>query len=186
MSSDEPIIAGMAGRYATALFDLALEEGSLDEISEQLAEFGGLLDDSPELARLVRSPAFTSDEKERALSAVLAKTDIGGTVSNFLRLVASKGRLFALPDMLKAFRSLVARHRGEISATVVSASALSDEQLASLKDTLKSVVGKDPQLATEVDASLLGGLIVKVGSQMIDSSLKTKLTNLKFAMKEVG
>jgi len=134
----------------------------------------------------VKSPAFAAEEQQRALGAVMDWAAVGATTGNFLKVVARNRRLFAAEDMVKNFRSLLAQHRGEVGAEVSSAFQLSEEQLAALKEKLKSSYGKDVRLATKVDPSLLGGLVVKIGSRMVDSSIRTKLNNLKFAMKEAG
>lgn len=175
----------MAGRYATALFDLALETGSADTVAADLKSFESMLQASPDLKRLVRSPVFTADDQSRAVEAILSKAGVSVTTLNFFKLIARNRRLFAVEDMIRGFRGLLARHRNEVSAQVTSATPLNDTQLAQLRDTLKSSVGRDVQMSTKIDPAILGGLVVKIGSRMIDSSLKTKLNNLKFAMKEV-
>jgi F-type H+-transporting ATPase subunit delta len=182
----ESIAEGMPGRYATALFELAREGKSLDAVADALARFQSMLDASADLVRLVRSPVFTADEQMRAVTAVLDKAEIGGLAANFIKLVAKNRRLFAVADMISAYRGLLAAHRGEVTAEVASAHALTAAQVKSLKASLKKAVGSDVQLDASVDATLLGGLVVKVGSRMIDNSLRTKLNNLKIAMKEVG
>jgi F-type H+-transporting ATPase subunit delta len=179
-------MAGVAGRYATALFDLANEQGKLDEVDRDLTKFQAMLDQSEDLGRLVASPAFAAEEQERALGAVMDWAAIGATTGNFMRVVARNRRLSAAGDMVKTFRSLLARHRGEVTAEVRSAVALSQDQLAALKDKLKTLHGKDVRLETTVDPSLLGGLVVRIGSRMFDSSLKTKLSNLKVTLKGTG
>lgn len=186
MSGADPIIAGMAGRYATALFELALEAKKLKEVEADLGSFAALLDSSNDLARLVRSPVFSADDQQRALAAILKKAGMKPLTANFLSLVAKNRRLFAVADMAKAFFALLARHRGEVTAEVVSAKKLTDAQTKSLKTALKAAIGQDIQVSTDVEPSLLGGLVVKVGSRMIDTSLRTKLDNLKITMKEVG
>jgi F-type H+-transporting ATPase subunit delta len=182
----ESIAEGMPGRYATALFELAREGKSLDAVADALARFQSMLDASADLVRLVRSPVFTADEQMRAVTAVLDKAEIGGLAANFIKLVTKNRRLFAVADMISAYRRLLAAHRGEVTAEVASAHALTAAQVKSLKASLKKAVGSDVQLDSSVDATLLGGLVVKVGSRMIDNSLRTKLNNLKIAMKEVG
>ncbi len=176
----------MPGRYATALFELALESKSLDSISKDLGKIQEMLESSEDLNRLVKSPVFSTDEQMRALNAVFKKVKISKLTLNFVSLITSNRRLFALPDMIKAFSMLLAQHRGEITAEVTSASKLTTKQMNAVKSELKAVVGRDVKLVPHVDASLLGGLIVKVGSRMVDNSLKTKLDGLKIAMKEVG
>jgi F-type H+-transporting ATPase subunit delta len=182
--ADAPIVSGMAGRYATALFELALEEKSLDTVQDDLARFEALLDGSEDLVRLVRSPVFGAGEQERALAAVLAKAEIGGLAAKFLLLVAQKRRLFAARQMIRAFRLLVSRHKGEVRAEVVVAERLSDKRLEDLKSAVAGVAGKDVSLDVTVDPSIIGGLKVKLGSRMIDASLKTKLNSIRIAMKE--
>src|SRR5262245_18715653 len=144
------------------------------------------MDAVDDLARLVKSPVFTADEQARAIEAILQQMKIEGLTANFVKLAAKNRRLFAVPDMIKAFRALVAQHRGQTSAVVISATKLEQGQVRALKEALKASLGKDVELEQRVDPSLLGGLVVKIGSRMIDSSLRTKLNSLKHAMKEVG
>lgn len=183
--SGEPV-SGVAERYASALFELAREAGDLDSVAAELDAFAAMLDDSADLVSLVRSPAFTSDEQTRAVSAVLDKAGLKGLGANLIKTAAANRRLFAVPDMITAYRRLLAKERGEISAAVTSAEPLSDGQLTALKAALKEAIGKDPLLEQKVDASLIGGLIVQVGSRMVDTSLRTKLNSMKYAMKEAG
>ncbi|HUS95718.1 MAG TPA: F0F1 ATP synthase subunit delta [Hyphomicrobiaceae bacterium] len=180
------MMASVAGRYASALFDLANEQSQLPGVEQDLINLQRMLDESADLQRMVRSPVFSADEQSGALVAVLGKAGISGLTLNFVKLIARNRRLFALGDMIKGFRTLAARARGEVEADVSSAVALGDEQMAALKETLKASIGKDVRINAHVDPSLLGGLIVKVGSRMIDSSLRTKLATLKLRMKEVG
>jgi F-type H+-transporting ATPase subunit delta len=183
VSGEDPIIAGMAGRYATALFELALESRKLAQVEKDLNRFQQLLDSSVDLQRLVESPVFSAEDQARALEAILQRAGIKGVCANFLGLVAANRRLFAVRDIFRAFRALTARHRGEVTAQVTTATALSPAQAKRLAAVLESSIGSDVQIDTRLDPSLLGGLVVKVGSRMID---KTKLDNLKLAMKEVG
>ncbi|GAB4357227.1 MAG: F0F1 ATP synthase subunit delta [Kiloniellaceae bacterium] len=186
MAGGESIQSGIAGRYANALFELARESGAIDEVLAQLDAFSALLDDSADLRRLVVSPVFSAEEQSRALAAVLARAGIGGLTANFLGLVARNRRLFAVRGMIEGFRALVAAERGEVTAEVTSASALDAAQTESLKAAIKAAVGSDVRINAQVDESLIGGFIVKVGSRQIDTSLRTKLNNLKIALKEVG
>jgi F-type H+-transporting ATPase subunit delta len=186
VSSDDPMMASMAGRYAAALFDLAKEQRQLEQVERDVAVFQAMLDASGELQRLVRSPVISAEDQEKALSALMAKAGVSGLTANFTRLIARNRRLFAVADMLKNFRALLARERGEVSADVTSAHALTNEQMQLLSDTLRTSIGKNVRIDTRVDPALLGGLIVKVGSRMIDSSLRTKLNNLKVVMKGIG
>lgn len=183
MATEEPIVAGVAGRYAAALFDLAREGNQISEVEDDLSKFQQLYDLSPDLKRLVRSPVIAADDQARALGTVLEKAGVRQLVRNFFGLVARNRRLFAAPDMVRAFHALAAKARGEVTADVASAHPLTDAQAEALKATLKQTVGKDVKLVTRVDASLIGGLIVKVGSRMVDSSLRTKLQNLSLSLK---
>jgi F-type H+-transporting ATPase subunit delta len=185
-TTDNPVMAGVAGRYATALFELANEQNKLDEVDRDLSKFQAMLDGSEDLGRLVASPAFAAEDQERALKAVMDWASIGATTGNFLRVVARNRRLAAAGDMVKTFRTLLARHRGEVVAEVKSAVPLSEDQIAALKAMLKAPDAKDIRLDTKVDPSLLGGLVVRIGSRMFDSSLKTKLSNLKVVLKGTG
>jgi F-type H+-transporting ATPase subunit delta len=186
VAGKDPILSGMAGRYATALFELALEEKAVDAVRADLEKFQALLDANTDLNRLVRSPVFTSNEQTRALGAVLEPAGIGDLAAKFLKLVASNRRLFAVREMIKAYRALVARHKGEVSAEVTVAEALSDKHRDTLAAALKSVTGKDVALDVKIEPAIIGGLMVKLGSRMIDSSLRTKLNTIKHAMKEAG
>ncbi len=175
----------MAGRYATALFELARDEKTVDAVKADLDAFDALLNESPDLLRLVRSPVFGAEEQDRALGAVLDKVGIKGLTAKFLLLVASNRRLFAVRDMIRGFRALVAKHKGEVTAEVTVAEKMSDAHLESLKGALKSITGgKAVDLNVKVDPAIIGGLTVKLGSRMVDSSLRTKLNSIKHAMKE--
>jgi len=175
----------MAGRYAGALFELALEEKAVDAVKKDLEQFDAMIAGSADLNRLVRSPVFGVDEQLKALGAILAKAGIKGIAANFLRVITTNRRLFAVRDIIRGYRALVARHKGEVGVQVTVAEKLSDQNLDALKGALKSVTGgKDIDLDVTVDPAIIGGLIVKVGSRMIDSSLRTKLNAIKFAMKE--
>jgi F-type H+-transporting ATPase subunit delta len=185
VAGEDPIISGMAGRYAGALFELALEEKAVDSVKKDLEAFDALIAESPDLNRLVRSPVFGVDEQLKAISAILAKAGITGIAANFLRVITTNRRLFALREIIRGYRALVARHKGEVSAQITVAEKLSDTHLDALKGALKSVTGgKDFDLDVKIDPAIIGGLIVKVGSRMVDSSLRTKLNAIKFAMKE--
>lgn len=180
------LVSGVAKRYASALLDLAGDGGVTADVERDLNAFEGMLAESADLVRLVRSPVFSADEQLAALDALLAKAGITGLAANFVKLAAKNRRLFVLPDMIKAFRALLAEKRGETTAEVVSAAPLSDAHVAALKEALSASTGKSVKIAASVDPALIGGLVVKVGSRMIDTSLRTKLNTLKFAMKEVG
>ena len=184
MAAAEPIVSGMAGRYATALFDLARETNAIDAVKDDLGRFIGLVAESPDLTRLVRSPVFSADEQLQALSAVLERAEIGGLAAKFLKLVTTNRRLFAVRDMVKAYRQLVAEYKGEATAEVTVAERLKDEHVAALRSALKAVSGKDVDLDIRIDPAIIGGLVVKLGSRMVDTSLRTRLNAIRHAMKE--
>ena len=186
MAAEDPSVSGVSGRYATALFELARDEKSVDAVSADLATFDAMLAESDDLKRLVRSPVFSADSQSKALAAVLDHAQIAGTAANFLKVLTANRRLFAVADVIRAFRALVAKFKGEATADVTVAEALSDTNLDTLKVALKSVTGKDVTLNVKVDPSIIGGLVVKLGSRMVDSSLRTKLNSIKHAMKEAG
>ncbi len=186
MAKSSSPISGVAERYAGSLFDLALQENAVAKVEADLNGFEAMLEGSADLSRLIESPVFSSEDQAKAIAAIADKAGITGLTGNFLRVVARNRRLFALPGMIKAFRQIAAEHRGETAAEVTSAHALTAAQQTELKAALKGVTGKDVTITVTVDPSLLGGLVVKVGSRQIDTSLKTKLTSLKLALKEVG
>lgn len=185
MSAANSILAHIARPYASALFDLAREAKDIDGVEAGLDDVAAAMGESPDLVRFLRSPVISGDEKRKALDALIGKGLAEGLVANFLRLVARNRRLFALAEMIGEFKRMAAAERGEISAEVTSAAALTDKQTQALSAEIKRKTGQDVTLDTHVDPSLIGGLIVRVGSQMIDSSLKTKLTAMRIAMKEV-
>jgi F-type H+-transporting ATPase subunit delta len=177
--------SGMAGRYASAFFELARDEKAIDAVKRDLDRFDVLLSENPDLLRLVQSPVFGTEERKRALASVLDRHGIGGLARNFILMVASNRRSFAMRAMFKAFRALVARHRGEVTAEVTVAEPLSDAHAGAIKDALKSATGgQNVDLAVTVDPAIIGGLVVTLGSRRVDSSLRTKLNAIKFAMKE--
>jgi F-type H+-transporting ATPase subunit delta len=186
VASEDPSVSGVSGRYATALFELARDEKVVDAVTADLDKFSALLKESPELVRLVRSPVFGADVQGKALGAVLDKAGITGISANFLKLLAANRRLFAVADVIRAYRALVAKFKGEATADVTVAENLSDKNLEALKTALKSVTGKDVTLNINVDPAIIGGLVVKLGSRMVDSSIRTKLNSIKHAMKEAG
>ena len=187
MAGDDLSVSGMTGRYALALFELALDSKSVDAVKADLEKFDALISESADLHRLVRSPVFGAEEQGKALSAVVEKAGIGGLAANFLKLITANRRLFAVRDMIRDFRRLVARWKGEVAAEVTVAEKLSDARLEELKNTLKSITGeKSIDLNVKIDPTIIGGLMVKVGSRMVDSSLRTKLNAMKHAMKEAG
>jgi len=180
-------VSGVAGRYARALFELALDAKSVDAVKADIEKFAAMMAESPDLNRLVRSPVYGAEERSRALAAVLAKAGIGGLAANFLLFVSANRRLFSVGEIIRDFRKLVAKWKGEVTAEVTAAEKLSDAHLDALKDALKSITGeKSVDLHVKVDPAIIGGLTVKLGSRMVDSSLRTKLNAIKHAMKEAG
>ena len=187
MAREQPIVSGMAGRYASALFELALESKSVDAVKADLEKFDALIAANPDLNRLVRSPVFGAEEQTKALTAVLERSGISGLSAKFLQVIASNRRLFAVREMIRGFRTLVARWKGEVTAEVTAAEQLGDKHLDALKSALKTVTGgKSVDLNIKIDPTIIGGLVVKLGSRMVDSSLRTKLNAIKHAMKEAG
>jgi F-type H+-transporting ATPase subunit delta len=187
LAQEENIVSGMAGRYASALFSLAREARQTDQVAAALETFGAMIAESADLERLVRSPAFSAEEQVKALGALLDKAGISGVAANFIKLVAAKRRLFAIRDMIAAYDKLNDSYRGVARAEVTTASPLSDAHVAALKDALKGVTGgKEVEISMKTDPSIIGGLIVKLGSRMVDGSLKTKLNSIRTRMKEVG
>ena len=185
MAAQSTGLGALADRYATALFELAIERNQLDSIATEVSDLHRLLSESADLTALVRSPILSRDEQGRAMSAVLERAGVSQLVRNFVGLMAQNRRLFLLDATIKAFGQKLAEHRGEVSAEVASASALKPEHLAAVKDALKEIVGRDVALETKVDPGLIGGLVVRVGSRMIDNSIRTKLQNLELAMKGI-
>jgi F-type H+-transporting ATPase subunit delta len=186
VAGKDTIVSGMAGRYAAALFALAKDENKIGAVSKDIETLAAALEGSADLRRLTKSPIFSAEEQIRAIGAILDKLGISGLTANFVRLVAQNRRLFALDSMIKGFRTLAAAHRGEIAAEVTVAEELSGARRAELEAALKDVTGKTVDLRVKVDPKILGGLIVRLGSRMVDASLKTKLNSIKLAMKEVG
>lgn len=180
------LISGVAQRYAGSLFELAEQTRSVSRVEKELDRFEKLIDGSGDLKRLIASPVFSGDDQLRAIAAVADKAKITGLTGNFLRVVARNRRLFAIPGMIGAFKRIAAEARGEMAAQVISAHALTTAQQKELATTLKGVAGREVAMNLTVDPALLGGMIVRLGSRQIDTSLKTKLNSLKLALKEVG
>lgn len=186
MANSVSMSQSIAGRYAQAVFDIVKEEGGLDTLAQQIEELGAALADSSDLRDLISSPMYSRAEQSAAIAALAEKMGLSVTLSNTLKLMSKNRRLFVLPQLVTRLRDLIAEERGEITADVVSAVALSEEQQSRLRDTLSQKSGKTVKLNTRVDETLIGGMIVKLGSQMIDSSIRSKLASLQNAMKEVG
>ena len=174
---------GLAGRYATALFQLAETDAALDEVADDLKSLGDMIEISDDLRRLVRSPALSRAEQAKAMAAVMERAGIGDLVRRFVGVVARNRRLFAVPAMIAVYLALWAAHRGEKTAQVISASELGDKQMSALVASLKKAMGTDVAVKARVDPGLLGGLVVQIGSRMVDSSLATKLQSMRLAMK---
>ncbi len=183
MATDDLNLSSMPGRYAGALFELASEQGKVAEVEGDLVAFRSLLEESADLKRLVQSPVFSSDEQAAALKSIAEKGGLGELTSNFLQIIARNRRLSAIAPMVRDFVALAANARGEVTAEVTTAQALSDDQAVQLKQVLKNSVGKDVQLDVKVDPSILGGLIVKIGSRMVDTSLRTRLSAIRSGLK---
>ena len=177
---------GIAGRYATAIFELAKESGDLDALERDVDTLEAAIAESSDHRDLIRSPIYTREQQSGAVAALAAKMGLTGTMANALKLMASKRRLFVMNQLLTVLRSRIADEKGEVTAEVQSAQALSKDQQSALAETLKASVGKDVKMKLSVDESLIGGLIVKVGSKMIDTSIRSKLAALQNTMKEVG
>jgi F-type H+-transporting ATPase subunit delta len=175
--------SGLAGRYAAALFELARDRGALDGVAADLRNLRSLIAESADLERLIRSPVLSRDEQGRAIAALAERAGFGPLTRQFLGVVAHKRRLFALPEMVAAYEAMLAEHKGEVGAEVVSAVPLSAEQLESVRRHLTAAVGQTVKLSTSVDPKLLGGLVVRLGSRMLDASIRTKLHQLELALK---
>ena len=186
MATETTMTSGVAGRYASALFDLARDSGQLDAIRDDLSALGALITESADLNTLVESPLLSRDDQAKGMSAVLDKAGAQDLTRRFIGVVAENRRLFALPDIIRAYQAILAGFRGEMTAEVVSAQPLTEDQKNTLKDTLSQELRRTIQLDASVDETLLGGLVVRIGSRMIDNSLRTKLFNLQTAMKGVG
>ena len=174
---------GLAGRYATAVFELAEAGNAIDAVAADFAALKSAIQNSPDFARLVRSPAFSREAQAKALKPILDKVGVNPLTAKFIQLVTSKRRLFALEGIIAAYSRKVARLKGEVEAEVTSARALSANETAELSRVLKAQLGREPRLSTRVDPQLLGGLVVKLGSRMIDTSIRTKLNGMRAAMK---
>ena len=184
MAGEEHFVSGVAGRYASALFDLPREADEIDAVNTNLDRFEALVAESADLERLVRSPVFTADEQLQAVSTVLDRAGIGGVAARFVKLVTTNRRLFLVREMVRAYRNLVAQHRGQAPAEVTVAEEIKDDHVVALRNALKAVSGKEVDIKVKVDPAIIGGLVVKFGSRMVDSSLRTKLNSIKHAMKE--
>ena len=186
MAQGGSIVAGVGGRYASALFELAQETKEVEAVGLGLDRFGAMIESNEDLKNLIRNPVFTAGQQEAAVQALMAAAGIEGLAARFIGLVASKRRLFALPGMIAAYRQMVADMKGIVRAEVTVAEQPSEGQLRDIAAALQDTAGSTVEIDLRIDPSLIGGLIVKMGSRMIDASLKTKLNSIRLAMKEVG
>ena len=186
MSESASISTGIAARYATAVFELAKEGKDLGRLEQDIDALDAAIAESSDLRGLLHSPVYSRDEQGKAIASIAEKMGLSETVSSTLKLMAAKRRLFVVPQLVAALRGLIADEKGEVTADVRAATALSADQEKNLAATLKKSVGKDVKMNVTVDESLIGGLVVKVGSKMIDTSIRSKLAALQNTMKEVG
>ena len=186
MSEPASISQGIAARYATAIFEIAKESKGVAELETGIDALSAALEESAELRDLINSPVYSRDVQGKAIAAVAAKMGLNTVLTNTLSLMAENRRLFVLPQLAQRLRELIAEDKGEVTADVTSAKALTKTQADKLAKTLKARVGKDVKINATVDESLIGGLVVKVGSKMIDTSIRSKLNTLQNTMKEVG
>jgi F-type H+-transporting ATPase subunit delta len=174
---------GLAGRYATAVFELAQEERATELVERDFTALRSMIDESEDLRRLVRAPVFSRDEQTKGMSAILERMQAAPLTRRFILTLVKRRRLFAITDVIRAYEARLARQRGEVQAQVISARALNNDEIDQLKAALRAKLGREARLSTQVDPGLLGGLVVQVGSRMIDSSLRTKLNALRVAMR---
>jgi F-type H+-transporting ATPase subunit delta len=186
VSESASISTGIASRYATAVFELARDGNALDDLERDIATLESSLSDSADFRDLIHSPVYSREEQGNAIGAIASKMGLTDMLANTLRLMASKRRLFVVPQLLAGLRERIADEKGEVTAEVRAAKALTADQETALAEALKSSVGKDVKMNVTVDESLIGGLVVKVGSKMIDTSIRSKLAALQNTMKEVG
>ncbi len=183
VATTDQAVSGVAGRYARALFDLARDQKATADVAKALSAFTSMIDESADLKRLMHSPVFKAEDQMAAVAALADKAGITGLALNFLKVLGSNRRLAAAPAAIAAFHALVSAEKGEATAHVISAEKLSVKQVADLKAALKAASGTDVALTSKIDPTILGGLIVTMGSRMVDNSLLTKLNSLKAAMK---
>lgn len=186
MSESVSITSGIASRYAAALFELTAEAGEIDVLDDDIAGVRAVLAAGDDFRTLINSPIYSREEMAAAAAAIAERIGLSGLTRNTLALMASKRRLFALPAMLDALEALLDERRGVVSAEIVAAHALSEDELATLKDTLRGAVGKDVRFDVRVDETLIGGVSARLGSKLVDATVKTRLSNLKNALREVG
>lgn len=183
MENSGGITASLQGRYASALFDLASEKGVVTAVESDLDKLGEALNGSPDLAALIRNPKISRDDTAKAMDAVSGVLGLSDLTKNFIGVLAANRRLSALPEIVRAFATIAAAQRGEVTAEVTSAHPLSDDQISQLSQKLKAREGKEVKIKASVDPEILGGLVVRIGSRQIDSSIRTRLNSLANAMK---
>ena len=186
MASEATGLSGIAGRYAAALYDLADADNALDAVAGDLRDIAAMIAASGDLARLIRSPLLDRQDQSRGMVAVLESAGVGDLTRRFVGVVARNRRLFALPAIIDAYLDLLATRRGEVKAEVSAAQNLSERQIDDLTAALKTAVGANVVIETKVEPDLIGGLVVRVGSRMFDTSIRTKLERLQLAMKGAG
>jgi F-type H+-transporting ATPase subunit delta len=181
--ADDSKTTDVGSRYAQALFDLAVETNGFDAVDADMRSLKAMLAESEDLRRMIASPAFGAEDKARALAAVASAAQFSPTTMKFIGVVAKNGRASSLPAAIRSFQQLAAKRRGTVAAEVTTAIQLTPEQMSGLQAALRQALGKDPEIETRVDPSLLGGMKVRVGSRLYDASLRSKLDQLKFALK---
>ena len=186
LASETTGVSGLAERYAAALFDLADERRILDEVASDLRQLRAMVQASPDLLRLIRSPILSRDEQSKGIGALAERAGLSPLVRDFLAVVARNRRLFAVPAMIEAFLAKLAARRGEVTAEVFAAQPLSEAQLAALNEQLRRSIGSRVSVDVHVDPGLIGGLVLKLGSRMVDGSIKSKLQRLQLAMKSIA
>ena len=186
MAKDSGGVSGLAGRYATALFELAVDEDQLDQVAGDLRGLLGLLEDSDALRRLVKSPVLSREDQMRAMAAILSQADASALTGRFIGLLAERRRLFVLSPVIERFNQMLAARRGEIGAQVITARTLTRKQLDQIRTTLSKVLDGDVVIDAQTDEDMIGGLVVRVGSRMVDASLRSKIQRMQLAMKGVG
>jgi len=186
VSEPASISSGIAARYASAVFELAKDASDLKTLESNVQDLDTVIADSSDIRDLINSPVVSREDQANAIAAVAKKMKLMPIVSNTLALMASKRRLFVLPALVAQLRALIAEEKGEITAEVISAKAMTKTQTDKLAKAIKARIGKDVKIDATVDEELIGGLVIKVGSQMIDTSIRSKLNSLSNVMKEVG
>ncbi len=185
MAENLSISAGIASRYSTALFELMLEEGMIEQLEKEITELHVVISESDDLRVLIESPIYTRDEARKGMVEIATRMGLSKIFTNTLALLATKRRLFALPLILDQLDQMISNHKGIVPAEVLSAHDLSDDEINRISDALQNKAGKAIKLDIKIDPSLIGGMVVRLGSRMIDSSIKSKLMNMKYAMQEV-